>query len=93
MYRDKFVFVQALKKYETCGKCLAPCTDRYFPWITPSNTLCLEAVHCPIFLQIHGEHSLLPSTSVKEDLRLVTHDDVSVAECFGTFRWNIKELL
>ena len=53
-------------------------------------TLCLEAVHCRIFLQIHDERTLFPSNSVKEVSLLVAHDVVSVADCFVTFRWNIK---
>jgi hypothetical protein len=90
MYLDKFVTVQALKKYETCGECLAQCTDRFSPWKNASNTLCLEALHCRILIQIHRKHSLLPSSSFKEDSCLVAHDVVSLADCFVTFRWNIK---
>ena len=53
-------------------------------------TFCPEAVHCRVSLQIHSEHSLLPSSTVKEHSRLVAHDVVSLAQCLVTFRWHIK---
>jgi len=65
-------------------------SGRFSPGETASNTLCLEAFHCRIFIQINDQHSLLPSSSAKEDSCLVAHDVVSVAECFLTFQWNIK---
>jgi hypothetical protein len=79
MYVDKFISVQALKEYETCVKCSAPRTDRLFPVKPASNTLCLDSVHCPIFIQIHGKHNPRPTSCLNEFPCLVAHDVVSVA--------------
>ena len=65
-------------------------TDGISPGETACYTLCLEAVHCRMFLQIHAESTLFPSNSVKVDSLLVAYGVVSVADCFVTFRWNIK---
>jgi len=69
--------------------------SKEIPRDTPAdNTLCHKAVHCRIFLQIHIEQRLLPSSSVKKHSRLVAHDVVSLAECLvlfgGTQRTTVK---
>jgi hypothetical protein len=63
--------------YDTCGQRLVSSPDRFSFRDSVSYTLCLEVVHCRIFLQIYNEHSLLPPRSVKEDSCLVAHDVVS----------------
>ena len=55
------------------------------------NTLYHKAVHCSIFLQIHGEQSLLPSSGFKKHSRLVARDVVSLAECLVLFGGTQKD--
>ena len=50
-----------------------------------------QKFHCHIYIQIHGEHSLLPSSSVKKHSRLVAHDVVSLAECLVPFGGTQKD--